>query len=265
MRQASEIVELLRQLSADMMRPGNLPLNALVNGDVYGDGRKIANDMKETRASLAAACGMTEAELVEAGFIPRELSLPIQECGKASNIVCELLLNRGERNRYDYSTEPTIDLATVRSKLGLLKWSKPYLLRVDCHTHSYVLILQQETDRSSAYLVQCNLAACMKLFTLDEWMSSRPSRAPRCAHTHAGLLEKVGTGPVQSGTPNGRILTQMFSINPSDTRTYTTAFEAKSYRFTLREIDIEQARMNLYALYRRAGLPPPTQPQSRER
>jgi hypothetical protein len=251
-------MELLRQLADDMMLPANEKLNALVNGDRYGDPAAILEKMRQARQIP----DVTEEQAIEWGFYTREINLPVSVCGDASNIVCGLFLDRGPRLRFELRSEARdtfADLTSLRTRLSTLKWKSVYLLRIDCATHSYTMLIDPQTEMGNSFLIQANAAACMELFTLQEWRHSPRSRVGVCAHTHVGKLRQIDGRSVSSGRA-AAFLNRTFGINVdfgNPAQTLAPAFQSWSYRFLLREIDFEQALSNIRAVYERAGLPPP--------
>jgi hypothetical protein len=256
---AQELMELLRQLADDMMLPANLHLNALINRDRYGDPLQIVAAMRKAREDL----GVPEETAIEWGLYARELNLPVSICGEASNIVCGLFLDRGPgRLSFDLQAQTRdsfTELTTLRTKLSALKWKSVYLLRIDCYTHSYTMLIDPQIEMGNSFLIQANAAACMEVFTLNQWLQSPRSRTQLCAHTHVGNLKQLDGRNISTGKA-AAFLNRTFGINvdfANPAATLAGAFQSMNYRFLLREIDFGQALRNIRAVYERAGLPPP--------
>ena len=252
------MVECIKQFANDMM--ASLELNALVGRDLYADDAPaLVRQLRETRESSIRDMGISEQDLIEMGAIPATLAVPINICGIVSNTLCSLFLDK-DKFGYRFNCENRAkeggyhsSLMTLTAALDKRDPHRSYVWRVNCKTHSYMLYLP---GGDTAYLMQGNAAPCMKTFTLQEWMNGAKSAVALSVRAHVELLSRINGQKAVVLGPDKRALVDTFSIDDDHATNYPS-FDATGLVSILRGFDEEQARANLIALYKRAGIAKP--------
>ncbi|PTL78809.1 hypothetical protein [Vitiosangium sp. GDMCC 1.1324] len=250
------MVKYIQQLANDMMK--SLELNALVNGDMYGDAteavKKQKADLKEVRDMLKLT-GTPDEQIREMTGSTDFRILSV--CGTVSTVLCQIFLDTQKFNyRFDFENRSKDkgyykDLMTLGNALGKRDEKQSHLLRVDCDSHSYVLYLPPSKD--SAYLMQGNIAKCMTQFTLQEWMNSKKAFLELSMEKHYKLLTSIWDSKAVQA-PYKDVLIEVFSINDGDKKRKLDPFKATKMTFVFREFDEASAVANVKDLYKRAGV-----------
>jgi hypothetical protein len=246
------MVKCIWQLANDMME--SFGLNALVNNMYAKDVNTAMQDLLDAR-QVALDCYGDEA--IAQGMIGPTKFLPLGVCGTVSNVLCQIFLDDPDSNyRFDfenrakengYSKGPMLLGNALKNRSD----KKSYVLRIDCSSHSYVLYLPPSKD--DAYLLQGNCAACMKSFTLQEWMNSKKGGLVQSLATHYELLQKMEKLEEVVLGPRKQDLVDFFSID-NDHKTKYAAYKPGNMTAIFRSFDEKTAMANIESLYKRAGV-----------
>ena len=247
------MVKYIHQLANDMMK--SFELNALVNNMRAKDADTAMQELLDARKMAIEFYG--EETAIAEGMIGPTKFLPLGVCGTASNVLCQLFLDDPDHDYYfDFGNRAkeggySQGVMLLGNALKKRSEEESYVLRIDCKSHSYVLYLPPSKD--NAYLMQANCAACMKAFTLQEWMNSKKGGRVLSLADHCELLQKMEKMDQVVLGPCKQALVDVFSID-DDKQSQYAAYRPGDMTAILRPFDEKTAVANINALYKRAGL-----------